>query len=140
MIDNGREWFYNTCIFIDKRYLRNTREYRLYRIISQSFQVHRTLITSLFSHTMKVVNGCMPFGHCEHYTHYVHGPHIIYYTFLDLVPSCNLVVNFPAFPQPGFNHHFHHCLRPNPIYFQLQIKSFLINNLWLKHKSNFLRL
>ena len=26
---------------------------------------------------------------------------------------------------------------PNPIYSQLQIKSFLINNLWLKHKKNF---
>ena len=46
-------------------------------------------------------------------------------------------VNFSAFPQPNFNHHFHHCLMPNPIYLQLQIKSFLINNLWLKHKKNF---
>ena len=26
---------------------------------------------------------------------------------------------------------------PNPIYIQLQIKSFLINNIWLKHKKKF---
>ena len=45
--------------------------------------------------------------------------------------------NFFSFPQPNFNHHFYQCLMPNPIYSQLQIKSFLINNLWMKHKKNF---
>ena len=57
---------------------------------------------------------------------------ILFFSNKALIPC-----KFFSFPQPGLNHHFHHCLMPNPIYSQLQIKSYLIYNLWLKHKKNF---